>query len=51
MGGKYPKFNKEYLWNHGADLNHVNTIDVKYLQVFYGTKIFEKCYISMYFFK
>jgi len=28
MGGgeKYPKFNKEYLWNHWTDLDHVKTI-------------------------
>jgi len=26
MGGSTPKFNKEYLWNHWTDLDHVNTI-------------------------
>jgi len=32
-GENTPKFNKEYLWNHWTDLDHVKPLDVKYLQV------------------
>jgi len=44
MGGeRYPKFNKEYLWNHLTDLDHVKTIRREISSSFFTIqKMFEK---------
>jgi len=51
-GETTPKFNKEYLWSHSTDLDHVNTIRREIsssLLVF--QKILKTFYTYVYFFK
>jgi len=44
------KFNKEYLWNHWTDLDHVKTIRREISSSFLQFKKFlKKCYIYVYF--
>jgi len=47
-----PKFNKEYLWNHSTELDHVKTIRHEIYSTFYNLKkVSKQIYIYVYFFK
>jgi len=50
VGKKYPEFNKQYLWNHLIDLDHVNTIRREISSSYLLFKSFsKKFYIYVYF--